>query len=59
MSKIDAVDVYLDVIKRIEPDITMIDNGAAAASMSISLKRIADSLEYIVNKIKEEERNGK
>lgn len=43
----ERVDVYLDTIKRLEPDIAMIDQGAAAASIAISLKRIADALEAI------------
>jgi hypothetical protein len=38
----DRVEVYLEVIKRLEPDITMIDRDAAMASIAVSLKRIAD-----------------
>ena len=38
------VDAYLDTISRIEPDIAMIDTGAALASIAISMKRIADAL---------------
>lgn len=41
----DAFEVYQDTIKRLEPDIHMIDAGAGWASIAISLKRIADSLE--------------
>lgn len=36
-------DAYQDTVNRIEPDIAMIDNGAANASVSISLKRLADA----------------
>lgn len=43
----DDVDAYLGTVSRMEPDIAMVDNGAAAASISISLKRIADVLEWI------------
>jgi hypothetical protein len=39
------VDAYLDTIKRMEPDIAMVDHDAAMASVAISLKRIADSIE--------------
>lgn len=38
------VDAYLDTVKRMEPDIAMIDRDAALASIAISLKRIADAL---------------
>lgn len=44
-------DAYLDTLARIEQDITMIDNGAAAASIAISLKRIADSLDALPDQI--------
>lgn len=40
----ERVDAYLDTIKRIEPEIAMIDTGAALASIAISLRRIADAL---------------
>lgn len=40
----EAVDAYLDTIKRLEPDISMIDLDAGMASIAISLKRIADAL---------------
>jgi hypothetical protein len=38
---------YLETIKRIEPDIHMIDPGAFYASTAISMKRIADALEIL------------
>ncbi|MET4187578.1 monomeric isocitrate dehydrogenase [Bradyrhizobium sp. JR1.7] len=41
----ERVDAYLDTIKRLEPDIAMIDSDAGIASIAISLKRIADALE--------------
>lgn len=41
----ERVDAYLDTINRLEPEIAHIDLTAAAASMAISLKRIADALE--------------
>ena len=40
----ERIDAYLDTISRLEPDIAMIDSGAALASIAISLKRIADAL---------------
>lgn len=41
----ERVDVYIETIKRLEPDIAMIDASAFYASAAISLKRIADILE--------------
>ncbi len=38
------VEAYLETVKRLEPDIAIIDQGASLASISISLKRIADLL---------------
>lgn len=35
---------YLDTINRLEPEIAAIDLPAGAASIAISLKRIADAL---------------
>lgn len=43
----ERIDTYLETVKRLEPDISMIDNGAYNASAAISLKRIADTLESI------------
>lgn len=40
----DRVDAYMDTVSRIEPDIAMLDTGAALASIAISLRRIADAL---------------
>ncbi len=39
------VDAYLETVKRIEPNITMIDQDYTLASIAISLKRIADAIE--------------
>lgn len=41
----ERVDAYLDTVKRMEPDIAMVDRDAALASIAISLRRIADVLE--------------
>jgi len=38
-------DVYLNTLNRMEPDIAAVDLTGAAASIAISLKRIADALE--------------
>lgn len=43
------VDAYLNTIERMEPDIAMVDAGAAYASIAISLKRIADSLDRMAS----------
>lgn len=40
----ERVDSYLDTIRRMEPEIAMVDRDAALASIAISLKRIADAL---------------
>lgn len=47
----DAVDGYLATIARLEPDIAAIDHAAAAASVAISLKRIADALEKLMDNL--------
>lgn len=39
------VDAYLDTVRRLEPDIAMLDRDASLASIAVSLKRIADVLE--------------
>lgn len=44
MAEKERVDAYLEIIKRLEPDIAMVDAGAYGTSIAISLKRIADSL---------------
>ena len=49
----ERVDAYLDTVKRMEPDIAMVDRDAALASIAISLKRIADVLEEIQRMAKE------
>lgn len=40
-------DVYLGTVERLEPSIHPIDEGGGWASVAISLKRIADSLELL------------
>jgi hypothetical protein len=52
----EAVSAYTRTVDRIEPEIAMIDPGAGWASVSVSLKRIADSLEHIVKAIDEDRR---
>ncbi len=39
-------DDYLDTVDRMEPDVTPVDRDGAMASIAISLKRIADALEF-------------
>ncbi len=41
----EKVDAYLDTVARLEPSIAMIDRDAALASIAISLRRIADTLD--------------
>ena len=41
-------DAYLETISRLEPDVSMIDAGAGWASIAISLRRIADTLDRLV-----------
>lgn len=41
-------DGYTKTVERLEPEIHMIDTGSAAASMSISLKRIADNSDKLM-----------
>jgi hypothetical protein len=43
--------VYLDTLQRMEPNIAPIDAAAGWASIAISLKRIADCLERLDEKI--------
>lgn len=42
----NILDDYLATVARLEPEITPLDVGGAAASIAISLKRIADTLDY-------------
>lgn len=48
MSELES---YLNTVARLEPDITPIDLTGAAASIAISLKRIADVLEFLKSQI--------
>ena len=41
-------DPYLATLSRIESDLAMIDTGTGWASVSISLRRIADALDQVV-----------
>lgn len=45
MGKTEA---YQETVRRLEPDIHPIDPDGAAASIAISLKRIADAVEKII-----------
>lgn len=44
------VDAYLDTLGRMEPEIAAVDVTAGIASISISLKRIADALDRMAPK---------
>lgn len=50
----ERVDVYLNTVNRLEPEIAPIDASAFYASAAISLKRIADSLEEIITLAKKD-----
>lgn len=45
------VSAYARTLERVEPDIAMIDADTAAASISISLKRIADNLSTLIDSV--------
>lgn len=49
---------YQDTVKRMEPDIAMIDAAAGWASIAISLKRIADVMEWARARAEEDMNNG-
>ena len=55
MPRDESLDAYLATVDRLEPNITPIDVTGAAASIAISLKRIADILQWFQErKIQEE-----
>lgn len=43
----ERVNAYLETVKRLEPDMAIVDHDAALASIAISIKRIADSLDNL------------
>ena len=43
----EDVDIYVRTVDRMEPDIAHVDESAVAASLSISMRRIADAAEKI------------
>jgi hypothetical protein len=45
MSEESRADAYLELLTRLEPELVMVDQDAALASIAISLKRIADALQ--------------
>jgi hypothetical protein len=47
MAREEGDAVYLATIDRLEPEIAPIDSAAGWASIAVSLKRIADSLERL------------
>ena len=54
-----GLDAYLNTVQRLEPEITPIDVNGAVASIAISLKRIADVMEWIKATVEKEiEKNG-
>lgn len=48
MPDMAEANAYLDMIARLEPDLTAMDGTPALASAAISLKRIADTLEELL-----------
>lgn len=59
LSRKDDLDAYLETVKRMEKDITPIDTAGAAASISISLRRIADVLEWFQKEMIKEKESSK
>lgn len=51
----ERVSAYLDTVARLEPEIAPVDLPAGIASIAISLKRIADGIEKIVEMLEEGE----
>lgn len=50
----ERVEGYLATVDRLEPDLHPTDQCAWGTSLAISMKRIADSFEFITAKLKEE-----
>jgi len=48
----DSAKIYLNVIDRLEPELTCVDKDASLASIAISLKRLADTLEELLVMVK-------
>ncbi len=46
------MNAYMATVRRLEPDITAIDASAFYASAAISLKRIADALDFIAAELR-------
>lgn len=49
---VDTVQAYQNTVARLEPEITPVDLTAAAASIAISLRRIADALQALHEDLK-------
>ena len=47
-------DAYTNTVNRLEPDITPVDLTSAAASIAISLKRLADAFDHVIEEIEKE-----
>lgn len=52
LDRVEGQDLYLATIDRLEPEITLIDRDVALASIAVSLKRIADTLDCLKVTIK-------
>lgn len=52
-------DVYLNTVERLEPEIASVDAGAYYASAAISLKRIADFLDWAKAKFEQIEKEAR
>lgn len=48
------IDEYLKTVDRLEPEISPVDTTAALTSIAISLKRIADMIEFLIKTAKEQ-----
>ena len=47
-----SIDAYLNTLSRMEEDISLVDRDAALASIAISMKRAADSLQSLIELVK-------
>lgn len=55
----NPIDSYLNTVERMEPNIHHVDVSGASASIAISLKRIADVLEWLKKMGEEENANNR
>lgn len=52
MAEKERLEAYMNTVKRIEPDIAMLDRDAALTSIAVSLRNISTTLDAILNTIR-------